>query len=192
MPKRREKKAVKMPDAMERLRKALAKRTKAELIDTLVEFAEDDRRILRQLDERFELEASTQELVAATRQAIADATYFDKRDINRNFEYDYGAYGAVKRNLGRLIGLGQLRPAMELSLELMKQGSYQVEMSDEGLMTQDIEECLQVVLKALQGCDLPPSEVVTWCKGMIKSDRIGCIYDQELQSLKHHFEASGP
>jgi len=175
---------------MERLRRALAKRTKAELIDTLVEFAEDDRRILRQLDERFELEASPQELVAATRQAIADATYFDKRDINRNFDYDYEAYGAVKRNLGRLIGLGQLRPAMELSLELMKRGSCQVEMSDEGLMTQDIEECLQVVLQALQECDLPPSEVVTWCKGMIKSDRIGCIYDQELQSLKHRFEAS--
>ena len=39
---------------------------------------------------------------------------------------------------------------MELSLELMKQGSYQVEMSDEGLMTEDIEDCLNVVLKALE------------------------------------------
>jgi hypothetical protein len=28
----------------------------------------------------------------------------------------------------------------------MKQGSYQVEMSDEGLMTYDIEECLQAVV----------------------------------------------
>ena len=151
----------------------------------------EDRRIFRQLDARFELEASPQELVAATRQAIADATDFDERDINRNFDYDYEAYGEVKRNLGRLIDLGQLRLAMELSLELMKQGSYQVEMSDEGLMTHDIEECLQVVLKALQKCDLPPGEVVAWCKGMIKSDRVGCIYDRELQSLKHHFEASG-
>ena len=53
---------------------------------------------------------------------------------------------------------------MELSLELMKQGSYQVEMSDEGLMTQDIEECLRVVLKALKKCDLPPDEIVAWCR----------------------------
>ena len=45
---------------------------------------------------------------------------------------------------------------MELSLELMKQGSCQVEMSDEGLMTYDIEECLQVVVAALKKCDLPP------------------------------------
>ena len=43
------------------------------------------------------------ELVAATRQAIADATDFDERDINRNFDYDYEAYSEVKRNLGRLI-----------------------------------------------------------------------------------------
>jgi hypothetical protein len=35
------------------------------------------------------------ELVAATRQAIADATAFDARDINRNFDYDYEAYGEV-------------------------------------------------------------------------------------------------
>ena len=104
-------------DAVERLRKALAKRTKHELIDALADLAEDDRRILRQLDERFEVEAPPDELVAATRQAIADATYFDKRDIIRNFSYDHAAYDAVKRNLGRLVGLGQFRPAMELDSE---------------------------------------------------------------------------
>jgi hypothetical protein len=56
------------------------------------------------------------ELVGATRQAIADATDFDEREINYNFDYDYAAYGEVKRNLGRLIDLGQLRLAMELSV----------------------------------------------------------------------------
>ena len=175
----------------ERLRKALAKRTKDELIDILVELAGDDRDILRRLDARFELEAPPEELVAATRQAIADATDFDERDINHNFDYDYAAYDEVKRNLGRLIDLGQLRLAMELSLELMNQGSHQVEMSDEGLMTDDIEECLQVVVKALKKCDLPPAEVVAWCEAMIKSDRVGFIYDRELQALQHQFEASG-
>jgi hypothetical protein len=80
-------------------------------------------------------------LVAATRQAIADATAFDRRDINRNFDYDYGAYEELKRNLDHMIDAGQLPLAMRLALELMKQGSYQVEMSDEGLMTPDIEAC---------------------------------------------------
>jgi hypothetical protein len=193
MPKRTSKKAVKTAkttDWSERLRKVLGKRSKGELIDALEELAREDRRILRRLDARFEVAAPPQELVAATRQAIADATAFDERDINRNFRYDYAAYSAVKRNLGRLIGLGHLRRAMELSLELMKRGSYQVEMSDEGLMSDDIEECLQVVVQALAQCDLPAGEVVAWSAAMLKSDRVGCICDRDLRSLQHHFEGS--
>jgi hypothetical protein len=190
MPKRQPKKIVYKADVAERLRKALSKRTKRELIDTLVELAGDDRDILRQLDAKFEPEASLQELVGLTRQAIADATDFDEREINYNFDYDYAAYDQVKRNLGRLIDLGQLRLAMELSQELMDQGSCQVEMSDEGLMTDDVEECLQVVVKALQTSDLPPTEIVAWCKAMTKRDRVGFIYDRELQALQHQFEAS--
>jgi hypothetical protein len=191
MPKRRPKKIVYQADVAERLRKGLSKRTKRELIDALVELAGDDRGILRRLDARFELEASLQELVGATRQAIADATDFDEREVNYNFDYDDAAYGEVKRNLSRLVNQGQLRLAMELSLELMKEGSCQVEMSDEGLMTDDIEECLQVVVKALRKSELPPAEIVAWCKAMIQSDRVGFIYDRELQALQHKFETSG-
>jgi hypothetical protein len=91
MAKRRLKKAAKaanVSDASQRLRGALAKRTKDELVDALVEFAREDRKLLRRLGARFELEASPRELVAATRLAIADATDFDERDINRNFDYD--------------------------------------------------------------------------------------------------------
>ena len=139
----------KPPGPTAELRQALTRRKKAELVDVLMELAEADRGVLRQLTARFDVATAPDELVAATRQAIADATAFDKRDINRNFAYDYEAYGEVKRNLGRLIGSGQLRLAMPLALELMKRGSYQVEMSDEGLMTEDIEDCLSVVLEAL-------------------------------------------
>ena len=153
-----------------------------------MELARDDRNVLRQLDARFELEAPPRELVAATRQAIADATDFDERDINRNFSYDCAAYDAVKRNLSRLIGLGHLRLAMELSLELMDQGSYQVEMSDEGLMTDDIEECVNVVIQALNDCDLPASHVTAWCGDTLNSDRVGFICERELQALREQFE----
>lgn len=187
MSKRRPKKIVPMIDRTPRLRQALAKRTKDELLDILVELAREDRNILRRLDARVELASPPQELAAATRQAIADATNFDERDVNRNFSYDYEAYGEVKRNLSRLIELGELHLARELSLELMQQGSCQVEMSDEGFMTQDIEECLQVVLQALKKCSLPPDEVVAWCAGMTKSDRVGFICDRDLDALRNHF-----
>ncbi len=95
----------------------------------------------------------------------------------------------MKRNLGRLIGAGQLRLAMQLSLELMKQGSYQVEMSDEGMMTEDIEDCLSVVLEALKKCDLPAAEVIAWCSAMLENDRVGFIAREPLQSLRNQFQA---
>ena len=133
--------------------------------------------------------ATPDEVVAATRQAITDATAFDRRDINRNFAYDYGAYEEVKRNLGRLIDAGQLPLAMRLALELMQQGSNQVEMSDEGLMTQDIEDCLDVVLKALAKSDLPAAEVIAWCSAMLDTDRVGFIAREPLQSLRSRAQA---
>ena len=192
MSKRSSKKAVKplkAADTVQRLRKALARRTKGELIDLLVEFAGDDRAVLRRLVAQVELQTPPKELLVATRQAIADATAFDERDINHNFSYDYAAYGEVQQNLHRLIELGQLRPAMELSLELMARGSYQVEMSDEGLMAEDIEACFSPVLKTLHKCDLPAAEVIAWCAEMLKTDRVGFICNQELRALRQRLEA---
>ena len=169
---------------------ALKRRNKAELVDLLLELAQADHGILRQLNARLDVAAAPDELVAATRLAIADATDFDERDINRNFDYDYEAYHEVKRNLGRLIDVGELRLAMQLWLELMKQGSYQVEMSDEGLMKDEIEECLSVVLKALTTCDLPKDEIVAWCSAMLKNDRVGFIAEKEFQSLRDHIRST--
>lgn len=154
--------------------------------------ARDDRAVLRRLTAHFALHAPLTELLVETRQAITDATAFDERDINRNFSYDDEAYVQVQRNLQRLIDLGQLRPAMELSLELMQQGSYQVEASDEGLMTDDIEACLRPVLKAIRKCDLPAADVATWCAQMLKADRVGFICEQELRELRQRFEAPPP
>ena len=194
MAKRKPKKpapARKQPESTTELRQALSRRKKAELVDVLLELAQADRRVFRQLTARFDVAARPDELVAATRQAIADATDFDERDINRNFDYDYEAYREVKRNLSRLIASGQLRLAMQLSLELMKEGSYQVEMSDEGMMTEDIEDCLRVVLTTLGKCDLPAAEIITWCSAMLDNDRVGFIAHEPIQSLRTRLQAAG-
>ena len=180
----------KRPEPAAPLRQALARRKKAELVDVLLELAEADRGVLRQLTARFDVAAAPDELMAATRQAIADATAFDKRDINRNFDYDDEAYREVQRNLRRLITSGQLRQAMQLALELMKQGSHQVEMSDEGMMADDIEACLNVVVKALPKCELPAADVIAWCSAMLENDRVGFIAREPLQSLRKRFQAN--
>ena len=79
---------------------------------------------------------------------------------------------------------------MQLALELMKRGSYQVEMSDEGMRTEDIEECLSVVITVLKKGDLSAADVLTWCSTMIANDRVGFIAQKQLQSLRSHFQGS--
>jgi len=192
MPQRK-KKTTSVPKttiSADRLARALAKRRKAELIEIIVETARAHRGIMRQLAIQFNVEVPPKELVAETRQAIDDATEFDEREINYNFDYDYQAYSTVKDNFDRLIKLGHLRETMTLSLELMKQGSYQVEMSDEGMMTDDIEACLQVVISALKKSNLPDDDVIAWCAAMAKTDRVGFICDTELQALRKRLESS--
>jgi hypothetical protein len=88
MPKRQPKpsRAVpsrKPPGPTAELRAALTRRKKAELVDVLVELAQADRGLLRLLTARFDVATAPDDLVAATRQAIADATDFDEREINR-------------------------------------------------------------------------------------------------------------
>jgi hypothetical protein len=193
MSKHKSKKAAsprKPADTTAGLRKALNARSKPELVNALLELAQADRGVLRQLTARFDVAAAPKELVAATRQAIADATDFDEREINSNFDYDYEAYNEVKRNLARLIASGNLREAMTLSLELMKQASRQVEMSDEGMMTDDIEECLSVVLKELKKGDLPANDVIAWCSAILANDCVGFIAREPLQSLLSHSQAA--
>jgi hypothetical protein len=197
MPRRpsRPRKAIpfsKPPGPPAGLRHELTRRKKTELVDILVELAEADRGVLRQLTARVDGTMSPDELIAATRQAIADATHFDKRDINHNFAYDYQAYDEVKRNLGRLIASGQWKQALSLALELMESGSEQVGMSDEGLMTEDIEACLNVVIEALRKCDLPAAEVIAWCTAMRDADQVGFIANESLQSLRNHLQATAP
>lgn len=171
------------------LRGALHARTKAELVGVLLELAETHRTVLHHLNAQFAVAATRVELVAATHQAIIDATAFDPREMNRNFRYDHAAYEEVKRNLQRLIKAGQLRQAMELALELMKRGSHQVEMSDEGLMTAEIEECLNVVITSLGKCDLPADELISWCSEMLKADRVEFIATEELRALCRNLQA---
>jgi hypothetical protein len=124
------------------------------------------------------------DLVVATRAAICDATDFDERDMNTNFEIDYEAYKTVQRNFKQLIKLGQISDVMELARELMKDGSYQVEMSDEGLMSSEIEECIGLVVPAVQKSRLPPDQIRLWCDAMIKASRGGLLDTAEIESLR--------
>ncbi|MFM9964042.1 MAG: hypothetical protein ACKV2Q_22800 [Planctomycetaceae bacterium] len=180
-------KRAKSPNPLDALRTTLGGRSQEELIEVIIDLARRNRGIQRELATRFEVQLSVEELVADTQSAISDATDFDERQLNSNFEYDYGAYETVQRNFQRLIELGRLDQAMELSLELMREGSYQVEMSDEGLMSDDIAECLRIVIQAARKSKLSSPAVIAWCDKLRKSDRVGFIAEKEIDALRKRF-----
>lgn len=170
-------------DQVKQLRKTLAKRKKAELIEVLAQMAGQDRCVLRNLQGRFGDNCSTDQLIRATRQAIADATEVDESQRNYNFDCDCGAYETIEQNLTLLTDQGEIESAMELALELMEKGSYQVESSDEGMMTEEIQNCIQVVINALKKSELTPKRVSEWSGAMSTADRVGFICDNKLALL---------
>ena len=171
-------------ETLEALAKALKKSEKAALVAAILELAKDDQATLRGLMRRFDVQLSEQGLIEETKKAIVAATDFDERESNYNFDYDSVAYDSIERNFRKLIQAGQLAEVMQMSLELMRLGSCQVEMSDEGMMTDEIADCLKVVIASLKKSDLPKTVVKEWCDKMIKSDRVGFICDSELSSLQ--------
>lgn len=80
-----------------------------------------------------------------------------------------------------LVELGYLEDAKSLALKLMKVGSYQVECSDEGLMTDEIGQCLEPVIQAVKAAGGP--ETAKWANDMRIADRVGFICDKELANL---------
>jgi hypothetical protein len=162
----------------------LLRQSKETLVGLLVELAETDRALKRRIEDAVGAETSADQLVQETRQAIADATYFDERRINYNFDYDMAAYERVHKNLKRLVSLDRMDDGMKLAIELMKAGSYQIEMSDEGAMTPDVENCLTPVIAAVAKSNLRSEQVISWCDAMTGADRVGFVCDRLIRELR--------
>jgi hypothetical protein len=164
------------------IEKALGKRTKAELIEIVVNMAKEHATVSRDLEDQLRIEKPVDLVVADVSSAIDRATDFDEREINYNFDIDWQAYEDAKKGLQTLVDQGHIEDAKLLALKLMKDGSYQVECSDEGLMTDDIEACLVPVIRAV---GTPGGEAADkWAKEMQEADRVGFICEHELAKLR--------
>ena len=161
---------------------ALRKRTKAELVETIMVLAKQHTGVARGLENELNIEKPAELLIEDVGRAIAHATDFYERMINHNFDVDWQAYEDVKKGLKQLIALGHLEDAKSLAITLMKDGSYQVECSDEGLMSDDISKCLRPVIQAVKKAG--GKEADAWAFEMQLADRVGFICDRELAALR--------
>ena len=160
---------------------ALGKLTKADLFELLMATAREHDEACRNLESKLSIDKPVDLLLTDISSAIDRATDFDERMVNHNFDVDWQAYEEAKQGFLKLIEIGQLVEVQLLALELMKRGSYQVECSDEGMMSDEIEACLKPVIHAVKAGDA--SAAKSWATKMIAADRVGFICDKELGVL---------
>jgi hypothetical protein len=88
--------------------------------------------VTRDWESRLNIEKPVELLVNDVSCAIHIASDFDERMMNHNFDVDWQADDDVRKGLLQLIESGHLADAKSLALQLMKEGSDQIECSDEG------------------------------------------------------------
>jgi hypothetical protein len=109
-------------------------------------------------------------LIGDIRSALRKATYVPKEQINHNFSVDYDAYEQVRRGLKKLVEREHLREAMAIAIEVMKLGSHQVELSDEGLMADEVVETVKLVVKEVEASQVDPDEKAKWLESLAEAD----------------------
>ena len=160
------------------------------LVACLTELAESIPEVWLHLESRLKLEPrAIGDVVERARSAIARATDFDDRQTNCNFDYDSAAYEQVERCFRQIVKMGDLETAMELAESLLSEGSHQVEMSDEGLMWDEIESCLDIVFNAVARSSMPPEKLLAWAARLEVIDRVG-LYSQPQLLWKKSYPAA--
>jgi len=158
-------------DRFPMIEKALKKRTKADLIMIFMKLARNSAELSRALETKLDVQKPAELQLSDLESAICRATDFDDRASNDNFDFDYEAYEEVQRGFKNFIALGHLEDVKALSKRLMKDGSYQVECSDEGLMTDNIQDCLKPVIRAVKAKG--GASAREWAHKMLLADRVG-------------------
>ena len=166
-------------DRLELMRTALNRSRKADLVELTLRLAQETKRSQWMLEQQIKVNKPVDLLVHDIELAIDTATEVDELRLNYNFDYDWWAYGAVQYGLSQLIQKGHLKEAKSLALKLIRKGSHQMDCSDEGLMQEEIESCLQPVIAAVA----ESSADCGWALEMIHQDSTGCICRRELTAL---------
>ena len=166
-------------DRIELLRATLKRIKKADLVKLTLRIAQEEKASEWMLENELELDKPIDLLVHDVEAAIDIATKVDELRLNYNFDYDWRAYEVIRRGLSQLIQKNAIEQAKTLALKLMDKGSHQMECSDEGLMQEEIECGLRLVISAA----VPSAGAREWALEMLQHDRMGFLCERELTEL---------
>ncbi|MEQ1828176.1 MAG: hypothetical protein ABL921_19610 [Pirellula sp.] len=165
----------------ELIQSALRKLKKSQLIDLLMGLDTYDPTPRWSIEATIDVKKPPELIVHDLRQAIEMATQVDRSKLNHNFAFNWQAYEETERGFKALVASGNLEMAKQMAIEFMNKASYQVECSDEGMMTENIEACLKTVIQAV--AVQQPHMRHDWATQMLQADRCGFICLRTLEAL---------
>jgi hypothetical protein len=174
----------KVQNEHEFLGELLLEQPKESLVELLIDLSMENRALRWRVEDAFDAETPVDLLVNETRQVISEATCFNRRDVNHIFHDVNAAYNRIKKNFDRFILLDRWDELMMLAIELMSACSYQIAMSDESMMTEEVKDCLKPVIAAMAESNIPRAKVISWCDSMSRADNVGYICDRLIYELR--------
>jgi len=160
-----------------KVRKLLEGKSREELVDLLVELAKIHPVIEQLLRESQQLHSGQiAPLLRALRKEINHLTSEPAWRNHWNNEGSVPDYSHVQRQFEALFAAGHFDELLELGDLLWREGSAQVEQSDDdGESATDIGECLEVVVDAVPKSSLPRPQQLLWLIERRLSDEYGLL-----------------
>jgi len=153
-----------LPEPPMSLRKELEAKSKAELVHLLLVLNGDNPELLRLLRQKEHLDQGrVDKIVRSLRGQITKKSREAAWSNSWNDEGHIPDYGPVLKQLKVLLEDGYADAVVSLGEHLWASCQEQVEQShDEGELTVEIGECLEVILEALSRSSLPPVQQALW------------------------------
>ncbi len=167
-------------------------KSKAQLIELLLELAEQHPDIAQDLRDREQITSgSTKKLVARLRKEIREAggqPGWEDDWYGRGSTTDYSE---IRNKLEALLKAGHADEVLSLGRELLIAGTRQVEESnDEGETAEEVAACMPVVVKALGQSSLSPAAQLAWAvEAVLKDSYDLCGAFEEYLDRRHPKEA---
>ncbi len=150
----------------------LQEKSKTQLIELLLELAEEHPDIAQDLVDRRQIVAgSTKTLVARLREEIREVGAEPGWQRHWSDEGYTPDYSGIRRKLSALLEAGGADEVLALGKELVIVGLRQAEQSDdEGGTADQVASCMPVIVEALDRSSLPPAAKLAWAVEAVLKD----------------------
>jgi uncharacterized Zn finger protein len=150
----------------------LQDKSKAQLVELLLELAEQHSDIAQDLMDRQEIvSGSTKKLIARLRKEMREvgaAPGWQRHWSDEGYTPDYSG---IRRQLSALLEAGHADEVLALGKELVTVGTRQAEESDdEGETADQVASCMPIIVEALDRSSLSPAAKLAWAVGAVLKD----------------------